>query len=187
MAQPRSRDSVLLAEKKLSPGSPPTSSQSHRCRLVDGCRSMRRWTRIKRYFAHDFKEIVWPSPMEDPPGTVAEVRRKLTLRENLECIRDGTKDYLEGWKVSLGMDKKKGEETDQAENRTDRSKEEWHEDAEVAAKLGAIRTAEGIKPILQRLYFTRLSIYKEAVQNFVEGYREGLREELQPEKEGKTD
>lgn len=125
--------------------------------------------------------------MEDPPGTVAEVRRKLTLRENLECIRDGTKDYLEGWKVSLGMDKKKGEETDQAENRTDRSKEEWHEDVEVAAKLGAIRTAEGIKPILQRLYFTRLSVYKEAVQNFVEGYREGLREELQPKKEGKTD
>lgn len=146
---------------------------------------MRRWTRLKRYFAHDFKEIVWPSPMDDPPGTVVEVERRLTLRENLECVRDGTKDYLEGWKVSLGLDKRKKEE--KTPNDQEARENQSQEDLEVTAKLGAIRTAEGIKPILQKLYFTRLSVYKEAVQNFIEGYREGLRAELKSKQEGKGD
>ncbi|KAH1113250.1 hypothetical protein J1N35_006628 [Gossypium stocksii] len=64
------------------------------------------------------------------------------------------------------------------------------EDIAIAARGGM----ETLRPVLQRLYMTRASAYRDALKSFIEGYQEGIQQVMEKkedsskaQQEGNTD
>ena len=57
------------------------------------------------YLRYDFREIVWPRPMPDPPGKFPQIS-SMSPGEHLKCWRDGIGSYLDGWRWYNGEPKK---------------------------------------------------------------------------------
>lgn len=141
------------------------------------------WRKFYNYVRYDFKEIVFPSALPDPPGT--EQFRKATWADHVFVWKTATRIYLKSWKTpDIDID----EEYELAENpdkvklkkkkKAERTEPSTIEDLAVAAKAGS----EHIRPALQRIYMTKASAYRDALKNFVDGYKEGLTETLNSDK-----
>ncbi|KAH9287999.1 hypothetical protein KI387_032116, partial [Taxus chinensis] len=136
---------------------------------------MQVWRKFSNYVRHDLKEIAFPSSLPDPPHI--QPRRKLTFKEWLEVLQKASRLYVLSWKRDIS------DEIDVLEGRTPQGKTEngqkegkgeyerepsTLEDIAVAARGGM----ETLRPVLQRVYMTRASAYKDALKNFIEGYKE---------------
>ncbi|KAI5079813.1 hypothetical protein GOP47_0005292 [Adiantum capillus-veneris] len=140
------------------------------------------WRKFSDYMRYDFKEIVFPSAMPDPPGTVQETP-KLPWRDYLLILRVGTRVYIKSFKnPDFDIDEEfdlvlnSGKARPKKEKKAGPVQPSTIEDLAVAARAGS----EHIRPALHRVYMTKVSAYKDALKNFVEGYQEGLTEVLNP-------
>ena len=53
------------------------------------------WRRVTNYVKHDLREIVWPRPMDDPPGTTS-VFEGLTARDHARVWSNAWREYKRG-------------------------------------------------------------------------------------------
>ncbi|KAF4402851.1 hypothetical protein CsatB_019334 [Cannabis sativa] len=129
------------------------------------------------YVRYDLKEIAFPSSLPDPPHI--KKRRKLTWAERFQVLKEASRLYGASWVRNIGPelrpnDYKKTEEDEDKPNEASGLKKEKEpstlEDLAVAARGGM----ETLKPVLQRVYMTRASAYKDALKSFIEGYQEGI-------------
>ena len=65
------------------------------------------------YLRYDFREIVWPRPMDDPPGT--RYMKDLSLQEHARAFREALRMYTEGWRWYNGEPEKERRERIAAE------------------------------------------------------------------------
>jgi hypothetical protein len=142
---------------------------------------------MKRYITHDVKEIIAPSSLPDPPGYVAPP--PVSLRQRLQAVAVASRRYIDSWnpdKLQAEL-RKRGlldEETiaqEAAEN-----------EAELKALTSEVsQTVKGgasaLGPYMQHLYRTRVGSYRDAVRQFIEGYKEGFREGRHGEKQMEKD
>eukprot|EP00899_Mesostigma_viride_P000205 jgi/Mesvir1/10185/Mv16993-RA.1 len=129
---------------------------------------MKRLRRLITWFKTDFREIVAPSSIPDPPGYPAY--RRPTFKEHVEASRLAWKDYVQTWKPDpppVTEDAAKQEPPEPVETT---SKEELMSEIAGASKAGA----ERLRPALQKLYMVRLANFRDALRQFAEGYREGF-------------
>lgn len=121
------------------------------------------WHRLKNYLRHDFREIVNPTSLPNPPDYVPP--EKGTWVDFWKSIQEANTKYLESWQPRQGIK----ENTDTLyENKDGSLKDELSQTAKAAMQRG-----QGLKPMLQEIYETRARSYKDAIQEFVEGYKEG--------------
>jgi len=139
------------------------------------------WTKLSNYARHDLKEIAFPSSLPDPPHL--KPRRKLTWPEWLEVLKKASRLYVESWKrdISDEIDVLEGrapppktKNGSKTENGAHDREPSTLEDVAVAARGGM----ETLRPVLQRIYMTRATAYKDALKNFIEGYQEGIAETM---------
>eukprot|EP00250_Pteridium_aquilinum_P010938 c19728_g1_i1 orf=64-642(+) len=137
------------------------------------------WRKFYNYLRYDFKEIVSPSALPDPPGT--ETARKPTWDDHVFVWRTATKIFLKSFTTrNIDIDeefeliKNPDKVRSKKDKKTEPAEPSTIEDLAVAARAGS----EHIRPALQRIYMTKASSYRDALQNFVEGYKEGLTEVL---------
>ncbi|KAJ6303846.1 hypothetical protein OIU77_017682 [Salix suchowensis] len=115
--------------------------------------------KVYDYIRYDLKEIAFPSSLPDPPHI--QNRPKLTWRDNLFILKKATRLYCASWRKSPSV----------------------IEDLAVAARGGM----ETLRPALQRVYLTRASAYRDALQSFIQGYQEGVQQVMEKkEEESKT-
>ncbi|KAH7330894.1 hypothetical protein KP509_20G007000 [Ceratopteris richardii] len=144
------------------------------------------WRRFRDYLRYDFKEIVLPSSLPDPPGTIPDP--KLTWSELMHVLKLSARLYVKSFKnpdidIEEEIELMKNPEKAKAKKKEEEKKAEDREpstieDLAMAARAGS----EYIRPALHRIYMTKASAYKDAIKNFVEGYQEGLKEILDAEK-----
>ena len=60
--------------------------------------------RVVDYVRRDFREIVWPRPMEDPPGT--RYAKDLSVQQHARAFREALRMYTEGWRWYNGEPEK---------------------------------------------------------------------------------
>ena len=162
------------------------------------------WRRLSDYIRHDFSEIVWPRSMPDPPGT--RYITELSLKRHAQVWRDAIREYTSGWRWYHGEpeeDKAKrraeeraaraaaGDESgssggggggdgpdgytpDPDDNTT--FKDEFGRMIRVGQQVGF----QGWKQQIQHFYQTRGRAYRDAMKEFVAGYKEGVREAATP-------
>lgn len=81
------------------------------------------------YLRYDFREIVWPRPMPDPPGKFPQIS-SMSPGEHLKCWRDGIGSYLDGWRWYNGEPKK------ERQARLERERQERIARGESEAEIG---------------------------------------------------
>ncbi|KAK9821259.1 hypothetical protein WJX74_004371 [Apatococcus lobatus] len=115
------------------------------------------WRRLVRYVQQDLREIFVPTSLPDPPEY--KEPRKLSWRERFEVVQAATQDYAASWQKA-----------------EPEAPERQEPQAPIKEELAAVARggAKTIQPYLQQLYQTRASAYRDAVQEFVKGYREGI-------------
>ncbi|PPD69449.1 hypothetical protein GOBAR_DD33669 [Gossypium barbadense] len=128
------------------------------------------------YVQYDLKEIAFPSSLPDPPHI--KKRRKLTWHEHFLVLKEASRLYAASWVRDIGPglrpnDYKKDDGT------------------EAIAARGGMET---LRPALQRLYMTKASAYRDALESFIEGYQEGIQQVMEEKEdsskaqlEGSTD
>eukprot|EP00897_Mesotaenium_endlicherianum_P004385 jgi/Mesen1/3975/ME000210S03215 len=109
--------------------------------------------KIMNYMRYDFPEIVSPSSLPDPP----------------EIWRAAFRSYAQSWSGHVDVLEHK-DERQKAEKEKKDQEPTTFEDLAVAARLGA----DGVRPVLQRLYYARAAAYRDALRQFVVGYQEGV-------------
>lgn len=146
---------------------------------------MVRWKQVRRkisnYVRYDLKEIAFPSSLPDPPHL--KPRTKLTWTQWLEVLKKASRLYVESWKRDISDDidvlegrtppPKTGNGSKTENGGRDREPSTL-EDVAVAARGGM----ETLRPVLQRIYMTRATAYKDALKNFIQGYQEGISETM---------
>lgn len=137
------------------------------------------WQKLYNYMRYDFKEIVFPSALPNPPGT--KEARKLSWDEHVLVWKVAIRVYIKSFKTpdidieeEFELVKNPGKAKPKKEKKVEHVEPSTIEDLAVAAKAGS----EHIRPALHRLYMTKASAYRDALKNFVEGYQEGLTEVL---------
>lgn len=122
------------------------------------------WRRLKSYLKHDFRELVNPSSLPNPPDYVPP--DKVAWKEHAKVIQEGNRRYWKSWQA----DKEDKEELNSLRDKTqDPSlKDELSQTARSAMEKG-----QGLKPLLHHIYETRARSYRDAVQEFIAGYKEG--------------
>ncbi|GMH28715.1 hypothetical protein Nepgr_030558 [Nepenthes gracilis] len=142
--------------------------------------------KVYDYIRYDLKEIAFPSSLPDPPHI--RKRRKLTWKEKYYVLKEASRLYVASWVRDIGPDlrpneyKKREEEEDKTNGANNRNKEDGPsmlEDLAVAARGGM----ETLRPVLQRIYMTRASAYRDALKSFVEGYQDGIRHVMEKKEE----
>lgn len=131
--------------------------------------------RVRAYVVYDLRDIVWPRPLPDPPGVSATEGggRSLTIRQMYEMLKRGLHRYAMTWKVERGRkDEEKGKE--EGGPRGGKEEEVLLDDAAGAARAGS----KVVTALVQNSYKERLLSYREAVKEFIVGYKEGFREEM---------
>ena len=162
-------------------------------RGVAGALARRAWD----YLRNDFREIVWPRPMPDPPGKFPRIS-SMSAGEHLACWWDGITAYVDGWRWYNGEPKKEREARLERERReriargeaeaaADAGRAEWDqnldgvaEELEGMLKAGKRVGLEAWKVQFKHFYKTRMAAYREGVKEFIEGYKEGRAEALKP-------
>lgn len=139
------------------------------------------WRKVSNYVRYDLKEIAFPSSLPDPPHL--KPRKKLTWPEWLEVLKKASKLYVESWKRDISDEidvlegrappPKTGNGSTTENGGRDREPSTL-EDVAVAARGGM----ETLRPVLQRIYMTRATAYKDALKNFIQGYQEGISETM---------
>ncbi|KAG7670110.1 hypothetical protein NADE_006360 [Nannochloris sp. 'desiccata'] len=133
--------------------------------------------RAYRYIRHDVPEIIFPSSLPNPPGYIEPPRK--TLRQHVAKINSAIQRYIDSWdseKLQAELKRQRGEVNDSL------TKEEERMAAEEISMLAkefkdvARGGAHTMWPHLQHIYKTRVRAYREAVNQFIEGYKEGLAE-----------
>jgi hypothetical protein len=149
------------------------------------------------YLRYDFREIVWPRPMPDPPGKFPQIS-SMSPGEHLKCWRDGIGSYLDGWRWYNGEPKKeraarlererqeriaRGE----SEAELDAGRADWDQDLdgvteelEGVVKAGKRVGTEAWKVHFKHFYKSRMTAYRDGIREFIEGYKEGRDEALKP-------
>eukprot|EP00898_Chlorokybus_atmophyticus_P007883 jgi/Chlat1/8096/Chrsp75S07551 len=150
---------------------------------------VRRLRRLPGRVVHEVREAAAPSSLPDPPEYVdhdKELRRRFNTAQRLRLYfqvwRESFKMYADSWKPAPRVQRGEGESDscDRASvSGTDggATKQELADELAAAAKAGA----RGIKPLLQSLYYTRATAYRDAVKSFVSGYHEGFAEGVKGE------
>ncbi|KAK9867519.1 hypothetical protein WJX84_005468 [Apatococcus fuscideae] len=123
--------------------------------------ALKAWRRVVRYLQQDLREILVPTSLPDPPGYTPA--RKLGWKERVEVVQEATQDYVDSWKA---LRSEPGDDSQVADKEPE---------APIKDELAAVARggAKSIQPYLQKMYQTRASAYRDAVQEFVKGYREG--------------
>jgi len=136
--------------------------------------------RVSRYFREDFREIVWPSSIPDPPGYVEEQtkgQRKLTWWEWREVMQETFVVY----NSSMPWSKKDllAEEEERAKaEAAGASEETLRAELEATVQTLAKEGLQGLRPIFAQWYTARASAWRDAVHVFIQGYREGLQDSV---------
>ncbi|KAM1264385.1 hypothetical protein TB2_033866 [Malus domestica] len=133
------------------------------------------------YIRYDLKEIAFPSSLPDPPHI--KKRRKLTWHERFLVLKEASRLYAASWVRDVGPELRpndyKNEESEDGPGGAQRTAEGKEpstlEDLAVAARGGM----ETLKPALQRVYMTRASAYRDALQSFIHGYQEGIQQVME--------
>ncbi|KAB2086021.1 hypothetical protein ES319_A05G436800v1 [Gossypium barbadense] len=172
------------------------------------------------YVQYDLKEIAFPSSLPDPPHI--KKRRKLTWHEHFLVLKEASRLYAASWVRDIGPglrpnDYKKDDGTEgKMEIRSYILRFHWHifgESLLHQAKVQLLRKIlnyclspsslssiaarggmETLRPALQRLYMTKASAYRDALESFIEGYQEGIQQVMEEKEdsskaqlEGSTD
>ncbi|KAB5552146.1 hypothetical protein DKX38_009457 [Salix brachista] len=141
--------------------------------------------KVYDYIRYDLREIAFPSSLPDPPHI--QNRPKLTWRDNLFILKKATRLYCASWVRDIGPDLRPNDYTKDnevnGETKTTSSAPEKEpsviEDLAVAARGGM----ETLRPALQRVYLTRASAYRDALQSFIQGYQEGVQQVMEKKEE----
>ncbi|XVE61436.1 hypothetical protein DITRI_Ditri06bG0039900 [Diplodiscus trichospermus] len=145
--------------------------------------------KVYDYIRYDLKEIAFPSSLPDPPHI--KKRRKLTWHERFLVLKEASRLYAASWVRDIGPDLrpndyKKDEESEGKRSEDKKGTKEAEpstlEDIAVAARGGM----ETLRPALQRLYMTRASAYRDALQSFIEGYQEGIQQVMEKKEDSKA-
>ena len=158
------------------------------------------WRRFSDYIRHDFSEIVWPRSMPDPPGT--KYITDLSFKQHVRVWRDALREYAASWRWYHGEPeevkaKRRAEERaareaeDLAARRSETDgyvshpdddddnttfKDEFGRMVRVGRQVGL----QGWKQQIQHFYQTRGRAYRDAMREFVAGYKEGIRDAATP-------
>jgi hypothetical protein len=133
--------------------------------------------RAYRYIRYDVPEIIFPSSLPNPPGYIEPPKK--TLRQHWIKINTAVQRYIDSW----DSEKLQAELKRQRGDKDPLTKEEERAAAEemrlLAAEIKNVTKdgAHTLWPHLQHIYKTRVRAYREAVNQFIEGYKEGLAEE----------
>lgn len=154
------------------------------------------------YFRHDFPEMAWPKPMPDPPGT--KKLSALRWKDQVEVWRGAFRQYAEGWRWYNGEPEevranREAEERAAMGGASDRADHfEGPEGTEVAyddgtsfkdelGKMVKVGQQVGWRRQIQHFYQTRGAAYRDAMKEFVAGYKEGVKEAATPPKREEED
>lgn len=155
------------------------------------------WRRFSDYVRHDFRDIAWPRPMPDPPGT--KYISDLPLARHLQVWREAYRKYADGWRWYNGEpeDVKARREAEERAARAEEDasaraadsdgyapdpddgttfKDEFGRIVQVGKEVGF----QGWKRQVEYFYRTRGAAYMNAMKEFVAGYKEGVREATNP-------
>ncbi|CAO2824006.1 unnamed protein product [Amaranthus hypochondriacus] len=133
--------------------------------------------KVYDYVRYDLKEIAFPSSLPDPPHI--KKRRKLTWKESYYVVKEASRLYAASWVRDIGPELRpndyKNDKVHEDNGGVIENKDKEPtalEDLAVAARGGM----ETLRPVLQRLYMTRASAYKDALKSFIQGYQEGVQQ-----------
>lgn len=127
------------------------------------------WRKVCEYVRYDLKEIAFPSSLPNPPHF--KKRPKLTWMERYYVLKEASRLYAASWKRDIGPELRPNDYKNDDDNPPHKLKQpSTFEDILVATRGGM----ETLRPALQRLYMTRASSYRDALQNFIQGYQEGI-------------
>ncbi|EFN58461.1 hypothetical protein CHLNCDRAFT_140464 [Chlorella variabilis] len=133
---------------------------------------------VFNWFRHDLPEIVAPSSMPDPPGIKRPPRK--TRAEMQALFLRACRRYVETWDSKKMQAQRAAREQEHTTERAVRRQVEGPTLAEefaAAAKGGG----QALKPFLASLYQTRAEAYRDAVQQFVGGYKQGFQQAMRPQ------
>jgi hypothetical protein len=142
------------------------------------------WRRLRIYVARDLREIVAPSSLPNPPG-LPPPPPPLPLGAALRRAAGVARRYVETWdreKLDAAL-RERGlldEEEPAGAGGVSASGAAVGETLrDLAARLGAAARggSAAVRPVLQEAVRTRAAAYRDAVREFIAGYREGFREE----------
>eukprot|EP00889_Picochlorum_renovo_P008677 jgi/Picre1/35707/NNA_003167.t1 len=127
---------------------------------------MKRVKDVLRNHVREWKEIILPSPLPNPPEYVPPTRKSLTA--SFGDIRKGFSMYLDTWKTKP----------------EDKAKEEAMMREFVEESNRAIEEAKGVShkgkdiasTLLKNQYAVRIKAYQMAIKEFIKGYKEGVQE-----------
>ncbi|DBB14836.1 hypothetical protein WJX82_000212 [Trebouxia sp. C0006] len=122
------------------------------------------WHRVKTYIKYDFREIVNPTSLPNPPDYVPP--RKLTWGEILKAIQGANRRYVDSWRASA-------EDEEELRRMTKAASETSLKDELSHTANAAMQKGQGLRPLLHHIYETRARSYGDAIQEFIEGYKEG--------------
>ncbi|KAL4426965.1 hypothetical protein ABPG77_009526 [Micractinium sp. CCAP 211/92] len=141
------------------------------------------------YLRYDLPEIIFPSSLPNPPGYVPETKQH---RDYIALFLRACRRYVDTWnprKVAQERAERaaaaRGETLGGDEGATGRRAggapledgPTLSEEFVAAAKGGT----QALKPFLANLYQTRVRAYRDAVQQFIEGYQQGFKQAMAPE------
>lgn len=146
------------------------------------------FARLARYLREDFREIVWPRSMPDPPSYRPRKLRELTFEEHREVWLEAIETWKESWRNVFRRQEAQEEAGAEESEEGDREMGEasTSEDSSEVLEEGRLLTDEakktlrtskaGFKPFVTYLYETRGRAYRDGVREFINAYREGFKE-----------
>lgn len=129
--------------------------------------------KVKNYVIYDIKEIVLPSSLPDPPGYVPAPKKSWV--EQWSVLSTVIRKYLDSWdskKLQAELRRRRGESEVIEETGTSAELQDLMEEVKATARGGA----RAVEPYLKYLYKTRVAAYRDALKQFIAGYKEGFNE-----------
>jgi hypothetical protein len=133
--------------------------------------------RAYRYIRHDVPEIIFPSSLPNPPGYVEPPKK--TLKQHIAITKSAIKRYIDSWdseKLQAELKRRRGDVDDSLTKEEERMAAEEIRMLATEFKDVARGGAHTVWPHMQHIYKTRVRAYREAVNQFIEGYKEGFAE-----------
>ena len=111
----------------------------------------------------EWKEIIAPSPLPNPPEYIPP--KKPTLNQLFSNIKSGIVMYKETW-----LSEKHEKEVEESQELVEEGNRMIDE-----AKLVTRKGSEVFSNVVKNEYGKRLRAYQKGIQEFISGYKEGLR------------
>lgn len=127
---------------------------------------MKRVRDVLRDHAREWKEIILPSPLPNPPEYVPP--RRTSLKDSMAHIREGFVMYLDTWKT-------KPEEKEKEEAMMREFVEESNRVMEEAKGVSQ-KGRDMASTLLKNQYAMRIKAYQIGIKEFIAGYKEGVKE-----------